>query len=227
MTWSQIYDPLGSIWLSTLLAALPVLVLLGAIGIFEIKAHIAAALGLLSALVVAILGFGMPAGESSEKMLEVAVGRMFRDSPEVRLRSLAAQPGSRLDVSLLWALIQIWRHQKIFGRTLLSSIAGRLRIPVEVIEPTFDRLVTRGYARRAGDQLQLTADGLRQVNAVTAVIVDRLTHKLARSPSFAGQPDRDQVQAALLRIAGRMLIQRDWFDDHGLTDATTPLRSAP
>ena len=172
-------------------------------------------------------GFGMPAGESSEKMLEVAVGRMFRDSPEVRLRSLAAQPGSRLDVSLLWALIQIWRHQKIFGRTLLSSIAGRLRIPVEVIEPTFDRLVTRGYARRAGDQLQLTADGLRQVNAVTAVIVDRLTHKLARSPSFAGQPDRDQVQAALLRIAGRMLIQRDWFDDHGLTDATTPLRSAP
>ena len=172
-------------------------------------------------------GFGMPAGESSEKMLEVAVGRMFRDSPEIRLRSLAAQPGSRLDVALLWSLIQIWRHQQVFGRALLSGIADRLRVPVEVIEPTFDRLVARGYARRAGDQLQLTPAGLRQVNAVTAVIVDRLTHKLARSPSFAGQPDRDQVHDALLRIAGRMLVQRDWFDDHGLAGATAPLRSAP
>ena len=39
-----------------------VIVLLGAIGIFEIRAHIAAMLGLRSALAVAIVGFGMPAG---------------------------------------------------------------------------------------------------------------------------------------------------------------------
>ena len=43
-----------------LLAALPVLVLLGAIGIFEMRAHLAALLGLLCALLVAIVGFGMP-----------------------------------------------------------------------------------------------------------------------------------------------------------------------
>ena len=170
-------------------------------------------------------GFGMPGGESPEKMLELAVGRMFRDSPEIRLRSLAAQPGSRLDVALLWALVRIWRQEQAFGRVLLSGIAEGLRVPVEVIEPTFERLVARGYARRAGDQLQLTPAGLRQVNAVTATIVDRITDKLARSPSFAGQPDREQVEAALLRIAGRMLVQRDWFDDRELLRATTPLRS--
>jgi lactate permease len=60
--WAQIYDPTGSMLLSTILAAIPVVVLLGAIGIFEMKAHYAALLGLVSALVVAILAFGMPTG---------------------------------------------------------------------------------------------------------------------------------------------------------------------
>ncbi|MBR2536892.1 MAG: L-lactate permease [Hyphomicrobium sp.] len=60
--WSQVYDPFGNMLLSALVAAIPVFVLLGAIGIFEIRAHIAAALGLLAALLVAIVGYGMPAG---------------------------------------------------------------------------------------------------------------------------------------------------------------------
>ena len=61
MIWSQVYDPMGSMLLSTLLAAVPVVVLLGAIGIFEMRAHLAALLGLASALAVAVLAFGMPA----------------------------------------------------------------------------------------------------------------------------------------------------------------------
>ena len=58
--WSQVYDPFGNPWLSTLAAAIPVVVLLGAIAIFEIKAHWAAILGLAAALAVAIVAFGMP-----------------------------------------------------------------------------------------------------------------------------------------------------------------------
>jgi lactate permease len=48
--WAQVYDPAGSMLWSTLLAAIPIVILLGAIGIFEIKAHIAALLGLVASL---------------------------------------------------------------------------------------------------------------------------------------------------------------------------------
>ena len=61
MIWNQIYDPLNNPVLSTLMAALPVVVLLGSIAFGGIKAHWAALLGLIAALLVAIVGYGMPA----------------------------------------------------------------------------------------------------------------------------------------------------------------------
>ncbi len=64
MPWNQVYDPLGSMFWSTLLAALPIVVLLGGIGFLHMKAHTAAILGLLTALVIAVIGFGMPADKA-------------------------------------------------------------------------------------------------------------------------------------------------------------------
>jgi lactate permease len=69
MVWQQIYDPFGSMALSTLLAAVPVVVMLAALGLFHIKAHIAAALGLGAALLVAVLGYHMPVAMAGKAAL--------------------------------------------------------------------------------------------------------------------------------------------------------------
>jgi lactate permease len=58
--WAQLYDPLGSVLWSTLLAALPVVVLLGSIAILQMRIHYAALLGLGVALAVALVGYRMP-----------------------------------------------------------------------------------------------------------------------------------------------------------------------
>jgi len=59
--WHQGYNPAGFWQLSTLIAALPIVVLLGAMAILRLKAHIAAIAGLVTALVAAIAVFHMPA----------------------------------------------------------------------------------------------------------------------------------------------------------------------
>jgi lactate permease len=60
VNWSQNYNPLGSVFLSTTMAALPILVLLGSLAVFRIRAHYAALLGLSASVMVALIVFGMP-----------------------------------------------------------------------------------------------------------------------------------------------------------------------
>jgi len=60
MQWIQIYDPFGHWWLSTLVAALPIMVLFGLLGGFKVKPHWCAIAGALTAVTVAILFFKMP-----------------------------------------------------------------------------------------------------------------------------------------------------------------------
>ncbi|MDY6998981.1 MAG: MDR family MFS transporter [Actinomycetota bacterium] len=166
-------------------------------------------------------GFGMPQTETPEEILETAVGRLVRHSPDIRLRSIAGRHGCEPDVALLWGLIQIYRQSQVFGSATLTAMAERLRMPPEVLEPTFTRLVDAGYALRTGDRVWLTQAGAHQVDAATAALVGRIIEKLEYSAAFEGRPDRADVEAALERIAARLLVQREWDDRGEVTRSAT------
>src|ERR1700680_5299165 len=62
LTWNQVYTPVqDSLLLSALVAALPVVVLLGLLAFAHVRAHWAALLGLAASLSIAIFVYGMPA----------------------------------------------------------------------------------------------------------------------------------------------------------------------
>ena len=124
------------------------------------------------------------------------------------------RPDCRLDVAGLWGVMRIYRYGQMYGTARLTDIGDYLRIPFEVLEPTFARLVATGYVQRDGDQMWLTPAGAQQVDYVYSLLLAWIVDKLARSPSYrgpAGPTARSKPRCE--RIAHRVLAQRDWHDD--------------
>ena len=78
MSWTQVYTPVGNnLLLSALVAAIPVIVLLGLLAIFHVRAHLAALIGLASALIIAIAIYGMPTKLAAMAALHGAAFGLF------------------------------------------------------------------------------------------------------------------------------------------------------
>lgn len=77
MIWEQNYDPLHNVLLSTLVAAIPVVVLLGTIAFLKIQIHFAALLGLATSLAVAVGVFHMPGEAAAASALYGAAYGLF------------------------------------------------------------------------------------------------------------------------------------------------------
>ena len=75
--WLQNYDPLHNPVLSTVLAALPVVVLLGSIALLRIRIHFSALIGLGTALAVALLAYHMPVKAAAAASLYGAAFGLF------------------------------------------------------------------------------------------------------------------------------------------------------
>ena len=77
MEWIQAYDPLHHAWLSTVAAAVPIVLLLVTLGVFEWKAHWAALTGLTAALAVSVVVYGMPTATALAAALDGAAYGLF------------------------------------------------------------------------------------------------------------------------------------------------------
>jgi len=96
-------------------------------------------------------GFGMPGAETPDKVLK---SRRPDDaaSREVRLRNICEKPGCDLDVANGCGPDQIYRNnQSSLGAT--HRHRRPLRLPCEVLEPTFGMLVRHRLRARTGDLL--------------------------------------------------------------------------
>jgi lactate permease len=73
--WNQVYDPFSNQALSTLAAAIPVVMLLVLLASGKVKAHVAAVIALVAAIVIAVVAFTMPAHLAIRaSILGIAVG---------------------------------------------------------------------------------------------------------------------------------------------------------
>src|SRR5262245_43123824 len=68
-TWLQNYDPLNNAVFSTILAALPILILLGSIALLKINIHFAALAGLGVAILIALFIYNMPVSATAATTL--------------------------------------------------------------------------------------------------------------------------------------------------------------
>jgi lactate permease len=77
MIWTQVYDPLSSPLLSTLVATLPLVVLLGLLAVAGWSAHASAGAGLAAALAIAVGVVGMPGDAALAAALHGAAFGLF------------------------------------------------------------------------------------------------------------------------------------------------------
>jgi EmrB/QacA subfamily drug resistance transporter len=171
-------------------------------------------------------GFAMPTTDSPDQLVENAVGRVMRQGSGMQLRAIAQSPGCKLDISRLWALLQVYRFGQAAGAARLGDIAEQLRVPSEILAPAFDRLAATGYAERNGDNFWLTPAGAHQVDFVRARTMEWLTQRLTQTSGLKIRPDRGQVHDALERVSQDVLVQRDWTDDETQAMRMRPPRVA-
>ncbi|MEV6300646.1 MDR family MFS transporter [Actinoplanes sp. NPDC051861] len=151
-------------------------------------------------------GFSPPASDDRVSQLERQISdTMRRGGPE--LDQVLAGSGAALNPAQAWAMGQAHLHTTARGRAELPEIAGRHRMPAEVLRPAFTDLCQAGYARLEGDTIVLTAAGEEQFERVRDAWRDWLDAHLD-DITMADPRDRALLDQALGNIATRLVDEQ-------------------
>ncbi len=67
--WQQIYDPMGNIWLSSLVALIPIIFFFLALAVFRLKGSVAGTITVVLALLVSLFAYQMPSAMAFASMI--------------------------------------------------------------------------------------------------------------------------------------------------------------
>jgi len=188
--WAQNYDPLGNGVLSTIAAALPAVALLGCIAL-KVRAHVAALVGLVLALVVAMGIFHMPASVAAASVVYGAGLGIFPIGWII------------LNIVFLYQLTVKRGHFEVL-RESLAAIAPDARIQVILIAFAFGAFL-EGMA------------GFGAPIAITAAILIQLGFKPFQAASLALIANTAPVAFGSLGIPVTTLAQVTGLDVHSLS----------
>jgi lactate permease len=160
--YRQVFDPIGgSLGLTSIFAALPLLTLFVLLGIVELEAHWAALISLAVAVVVALIAYHMPAGQAVDGALEGAAFGLF--------------PIMWIVVNAIWIYQMTVRtgHFEVLHRSF-GSISDDQRIQAIIIAFCFGALMEAlaGFGTPVAiSSVMLIALGLPPIRAATVALV--------------------------------------------------------
>ncbi|GAA5064045.1 MDR family MFS transporter [Nocardia callitridis] len=151
-------------------------------------------------------GFSMPESSDRVVLLERAIiGTMRTARAEGPIGPMIlADARSPLSRGEAWAIGQVHVRERVKGEATLAAIARAHKLPEEVLEPIYQRVVGQGYLRADGAVLWLTDAGAEQVERVKAAWRRWLDQRLVDWDND-DPVDRALLDAALGNIAAKLL----------------------
>ncbi|KIQ64981.1 MFS transporter [Kitasatospora griseola] len=149
-------------------------------------------------------GFAQPSSGDSAKLLELSVAKLLGGVGLDTARQVVASSGTRLDMAGAWAVMQVELFTRSVGHATLNLIAARRRVPPEVLQPVFDRMVAEGFLEAHGGFYAHTEAGEREAAAIGRAWSQWLNHRLEQD---IGRPRSAELRAAADTIAKRMIAE--------------------